>query len=131
MVGWLMCVLLLSGVAIFGLRKRVGRFDSAKAAVTPVRSNLDTREQDFFASINVQPFAFLRIAYSDISGSSSLREIAVYHVDLRNGRMQAFCRYRHERRTFYAKRIKEVVNLENDEIISDLRQFLKAARSNG
>lgn len=86
-------------------------------------------ESAFFREHGLRPFAQLRIRYGDAEGSQTEREIAVYHVDLRDGAIQAYCRLRKDRRSFYIKRVAEAIDIETGEVVADLKSFLREARS--
>ncbi|HIC7208580.1 hypothetical protein [Burkholderia stabilis] len=99
-----------------------------------IRDNEPSRVADaaanrFFADLRIPPFAHLLIEYVDASGAITDREIFVYHIDLRDGMLQAFCMLRMDRRTFNVRNIRQAVDMETGDAIGDLRLFLRQARA--
>ncbi len=64
-----------------------------------------------------------RIAYTDADGNFTVRDVAFYKSGHTNDRMEAWCGYRQERRSFIFQRIGAVIDLETGEILTKADLF--------
>lgn len=92
---------------------------------------LDTDEErdawepfDFYGSKLLPATGIYRIKYTDRNGLDSEREISVrrIYMDKKDAMIDAFCHMRKASRSFLNSRVKEAVDAETGEVISDLAE---------
>lgn len=101
---------------------------ATKTSRSSKRNGAGQSEGEFFATLDATPFAEMRISYVDAGGKTTQRDIAVYKIDLRSGLIEAYCRLRRERRSFYADGMRNVIDLSTGELVDDVKAHLRAAR---